>query len=45
MAAKIHDPLREKVYLKASLLTSKWLGIETIREMGAAGVEKLTPAK
>lgn len=43
MAVKIHDPLKGKAYLKASLLTSKWLGKETGRGMGAPGVEKLMP--
>lgn len=45
MAVKIHDPLKGKAYLKASLLTSKWLGIQTVRETGAPGVEKLTPER
>ena len=45
MTVKIHDPLEGKAYLKASLLTSKWLGIGTVRETGAPGAEKLTPAK
>lgn len=40
-AIKIHDPLKGKAYL----LTSKWLGIESVREMRVAGVEQLASAK
>jgi len=36
-------PLQGKVHLKASLLISKWLEIETAKEMGAPGNEKLLP--
>lgn len=42
---KIHNHLKIKAHLEASLLTSKWLGIETIREVEVPAVEKLTPAK
>lgn len=45
MALKIHDPLKGKAYLKASLLTSKWLRVQTDKEMETPGDEKLTPVK
>lgn len=44
-SVKIPDPLKRKAHVKASLLTSTWLGIETVREMEVPAVEKLTPAK
>lgn len=42
---KIHDPLKRKAHPEASLLTSTWLGIETVREVEVPAAEKLTPAK